>query len=247
MTGKRRSEGKADKPAETGRVVLPRAGLAAEILPQLRGGREEGEAAARQREPAAPEPAPAGPGALAAPERIYAFADRLRSSAPVAAEPPEELETWVSFSLDGDTFALPVSHVHEIIRVGTITRVPHAPFPIRGITNLRGQVLPVVDLRLRLGLKAAALAEESRILVATSLARTIGLLVDAVQQVVRIAPSKVQPPPPDVMSDRSEYILGVFDLGRELALLLDIGQVLLIPSSIEPKAAAPARRRRRRS
>jgi purine-binding chemotaxis protein CheW len=242
MTGRRRTPGEGPPPPER-KLELPHSGLASEVLGKLHG---EGAPAPEPSAPAAPQRRAEDP--LAAPERIYAFADRLAGAAREAAEPPEELETWVAFLLDGDTFALPVTHVHEIVRVAAITRVPHAPFPIRGITNLRGQVLPVVDLRLRLGLAAAAApTEQSRILVATSRSRTVGLLVDAVAQVVRLAPSKVQPPPPDVMTERSEYIRGVYDLATELAILLDIGQVLLIPPTLEPPARRPARSRRRKN
>jgi purine-binding chemotaxis protein CheW len=247
MSDKRRPGAEDSAPEAKPAIRLPRSGLAEEILPLLAGA--AGAAGAT---------APAGPAAgegtapaaseesLAGEERIYAFADRLQAAAPRSEEAPEEPETWVTFVLDGDTFAFPVTHVHEIVRVAGITRVPHAPFPIRGITNLRGQVLPVVDLRLRLGLKAADLGEDSRVLVATSRSRTVGLLVDRVQQVVRLLPSKVQPPPPDVMSEQSEYVRGVYDLGTELAILLEISLVLLIPKSLEPPAPPKSARRKRK-
>ncbi len=88
------------------------------------------------------------------PERVYAFADDIGERSPEVAtdsEQIEELETWITFRLSKELFALPVAVIQEILRVGTITRVPHAPFPVRGIINVRGQVLPVIDLRLRLG------------------------------------------------------------------------------------------------
>ncbi|MBI4952159.1 MAG: chemotaxis protein CheW [Myxococcales bacterium] len=165
-----------------------------------------------------------------APDRVYAFADALLAEdAGAAASPADEpLETWVTFALAGECFALPVSHVQEILRVTTITRVPHAPHPIRGVTNLRGRVLPVVDLRIRLELAEVGVTASSRILVVRSRRRLLGLLVDGVHQVVRLARSRVEPPPPDVMTPQSDYILGVHHLQDTLAILLDVERVLAV-------------------
>ena len=144
---------------------------------------------------------------------------------------PYEVGPLGLFQLVDETFALPVTHVQEILYVDSITAVPHAPHPVRGVTNKRGRVLPVVDLRLRLGLSEAEPGPKSRILVAESRGRLLGLLVDAVHKVVRIAPSGVQPPPPDVMSAQSDYILGVHDLDDNLVILLDVDRVLVITES----------------
>jgi purine-binding chemotaxis protein CheW len=224
----------------TGRLPdprLPDSGLAEDILRQL----EEPAAAAELAAPAAPPaadrepPAPGLPPAPAGAERLFAFVDRLHGrAAPAAAERREEPETWVTFELAGEEFALPVTHVEEVLRIGSITRVPHAPAPVRGITNLRGRVLAVIDLRVRLGLEAAPLAPQNRIVVVSSRDRSIGLLVDAARQVAKLLPSRVQPPPADVMTDRSDFILGVYHLGDGLLILLDVNQVLAIQGDPEP-------------
>ncbi|HYM61255.1 MAG TPA: chemotaxis protein CheW [Thermoanaerobaculia bacterium] len=161
------------------------------------------------------------------PERFYSFADSVNATAP-AVEQPKTLETWVTFWLAGETFALPVTHVYEILRVTGVTRVPHAPAMVRGVTNMRGRVLPVIDLRVRLGLSSAEPTPQSRILVVTSRGRSLGLLVDAVQQVERIQRETVQPPPPDVMTTQSDYIIGVCDLGARLVILLDVDRILIL-------------------
>jgi purine-binding chemotaxis protein CheW len=111
--------------------------------------------------------------------------------------------------------------------------VPHAPAPVRGITNMRGRVLAVVDLRVRLGLPPVAIDSQSRILVVSSRERSIGLLADAARQVVKILPSGVQPPPADVVTPRSAFITGVFRAGETLVILLDIDRVLLIQEGTE--------------
>lgn len=207
-----------------GSFELPDSGLAEDILAAFEAAEE----------PSVPIPvSPAGP------ERLYAFVDRLaRRGAQEAEEAREEPETWVSFEIAGEIYALPVDRVQEVLRVTGITRVPHAPAPIRGITNLRGRVLAVVDLRVRLGLRAAELAPQSRIVVVTSRDRSIGLLVDAARQVVKLLPSGVQPPPPDVMTERSDFIRGVYHTEEILLVLLDVDRVLWIHEGLDLEAEA---------
>lgn len=198
----------ARKRGPTTTLELPASGLAEDLL----GG------------------ASPAPGAPDAPDRLYAFADDVEREQQGTRSPAVEqrIETWVTFTLGGESFGLPVTHVQEILRVGTITRVPHAPAPVRGVTNLRGRVLPVVDLRIRLGLAPVPVEAASRVLVVLSRGRQLGLLVDSVQQVARLDRNKVQPPPPDVMTASSDYFLGVCTLAGSLVILLDVDRVLLI-------------------
>ncbi len=203
---------------------LPESGLAGEILASLASG--------------APAAAPAGdvprlpPTAARGPERLLAFADLLEREGAGAGEAErEEPETWVTFALAGEVFGLPVTHVKEILRVGTITRVPRAPRPVRGITNLRGRVLVIVDTRARIGLPRAETDDKSRILVVQSRGRQIGLLVDSVLQVVRLLPSCVEPPPAEVMTAASAYVVGVYQLAPGLVILLDADRLLLLDSA----------------
>lgn len=164
-------------------------------------------------------------------ERVYAFADQLsaeQDTTGAAGEAAAVWETWVTFQVAGETFAFPVAFVQEILRVGTITRVPDAPYPVRGIVNVRGRVIPVVDLRLRLGLAAGEPGPAARVLIATLRGRVIGLLVDAVAQVERIDRTQVEDLPDDVVTEHSEYITGVYPRGRDLLILLDPERVLLI-------------------
>ena len=128
-------------------------------------------------------PAPAGEGepagvdgeVLPAPDdRVLLFADSLQERRQAQEEQQHQWETWVTCRVDREVFALPVKQVQEILRVAALTRVPHAPFPVRGVTNLRGYVLPVVDLRLRLGLPVAEPGPRHRVMVVHSRGRLIG-------------------------------------------------------------------------
>ncbi len=164
------------------------------------------------------------------PDRIFTFADKLKEKQEAESSKiiEEKYEIWVIFSLENEFYALPVSNVQEMLRANKITRVPDAPYPIRGITNMRGRLLPVVDLRLRLGLKKAKINDKSRILVTEANGRLIGLLVDSVEQVARLITSAIKPPPKDIVTEKSKYITGVYYFNEKLIILLEPYQVLLI-------------------
>jgi purine-binding chemotaxis protein CheW len=195
---------------------LPDSGLAEEILASWEDG--------------AAVPAAAPERVLTGPERLYALADRLAARSAAEQEAPrEEPETWVAVEVADDVYAFPVAKVEEVLRVSGITRLPDAPAPVRGITQQRGRILTVVDLRVRLGYAPAPVGERSRVCVVSSRGRSIGLLVDAARHVVKLLPSGKQPPPDDVASERSAFILGVYPLNDdERAILLDVDRVLLL-------------------
>jgi purine-binding chemotaxis protein CheW len=211
---------------------LPSSGLAHEILAAVDRQSPAGSPARPETASLETPPPPLGP------TRIYSFADSLERghAAAAPAVPPERPESWVTFELAGELYALPVARIQEIQRARGITRVPHAPPPVRGIANLRGKVLVVVDLRLRLGLPPAVADERSRILVVSSRQRSLGLLVDAAHQVLGLLPSRIEPPPADLMDERSAYLAGVVQLDDGLVIALDIDQLLLVPD----EAATPS-------
>jgi purine-binding chemotaxis protein CheW len=220
-------EGKRDKKPKKSK--LPRSGLAEEILDRPEYAEPKPYPPPVNEEDAAGAETPEGP------DRLYEFADIMSETKDddgEKAKTKEKAETWVTFGLAGETFALPVSHVQEILRVKTITKVPHAPDPVRGVTNKRGQVLPVVDLRRRLGVTQIEPGPKSRILVVESRKRLLGLLVDEVHKVVRIVPSQVQAPPSDVLTEQSDYILGVTNLDENLVILLEVDRVLTIKEPV---------------
>ncbi len=162
-------------------------------------------------------------------EDIYAFAENLnREQEDKADEDASKgpLETWVTFSTESETYALPVSQVQEILRVGTITRVPQAPASVRGITNVRGRVIPVVDFRVRLGLDPVEINGECRILVIESKTSLIGFLVESVQQVIRLRRSEMQEAPADIITEQSDFYLGVVQQDDRLLIILDPDRVI---------------------
>lgn len=175
--------------------------------------------------------APKAPPAFVGEDRLLAFADdlvRQQEAQPQVEAAPVRLSTWLTLQLAGEVFALPIEPIQEVVRVSAITRVPHAPYPVRGVTNLRGRVIPVIDFRRRLELPEAEHTETGRVVVVRSFGRVLGLLVDAVHQVLRLDLNQVRQPPSDVVSAQSEYVVGVYELGETLILLVDVDRVLRI-------------------
>ena len=175
------------------------------------------------------EPAALDGEVMAAPDdRVLLFADSLQERRQAKEERLHEWEMWVTCRVERETFALPVKQVQEILRVSALTSVPHAPFPVRGVTNLRGYVLPVVDLRVRLGMPAEEPGPRHRVMVVHSRGRLIGLLVDAVEQVTQIDRLAVDPVPEEVMTEQSYYLLGVYHDEDRMIILLDADKVLQV-------------------
>ena len=159
-------------------------------------------------------------------DALLRFADELGTGGPAEVTAPAAELHLVTFTLDREAYGVPVHRVREVIRVGEMTRVPQAPEHVRGVTNLRGRILPVVELRTRLGLTAAVLTPKSRIVVTEAHGRVLGLLVDAVLQVTRIPADTVQPVPDDVMTPQADWLAGVARRPDRLLILLELDAVL---------------------
>jgi purine-binding chemotaxis protein CheW len=132
----------------------------------------------------------------------------------------------LTFGLDREEFGIPVTQVREVIRVTEITRVPQVPPHVRGVTNLRGRILPVVEIRTRMGLEPAVITPAARIVVVEVLGRVLGLLVDRVSQVTRVPAESVAPAPEEVISAEADYLTGVARWDSRLIILLDLDKVL---------------------
>ena len=169
-----------------------------------------------------------GPGQSA--DSLLRFADELQrqSAATEAPRPSPELHL-VTFALDREEFGIPIEQVREVIRVGEITRVPQSRLHVRGVTNLRGRVLAVVEIRTRMGLPAAEITPRSRVVVVGVHDRILGILVDGVSQVVKVPVETVAPAPQEVLSPGTDYITGVARWNSRLIMLLDLEKVLLLP------------------
>lgn len=139
---------------------------------------------------------------------------------------PAGEEQVVVLELAGEAYGVEIGRVQEIIRMQPITRVPNVPAFIEGVTNLRGRVIPVLDLRRRFGLAATPPTRQSRIVVAELGSHAVGLIVDGVSEVLRVPAEAVEPPSALVTTAESTYLRGVAKLEDRLVLLLDLTRIL---------------------
>jgi purine-binding chemotaxis protein CheW len=234
-----------DEPATAGpRLTLPSSGLAEEVLPRVHVGvpgsarielpasglaedilsRHEAASvpAASQAEPRSTPAEPVPPPATAGAHSLSFFAAPAQEQR-VAAEATEHLAT---FYLDREEYGVDVKQVQEIRRVTEITAVPRAPEFMRGVINLRGRILPVMDLRCKLGLGEVGATPNTRIIVVRVRDRLLGLLVDGASQVLKVPVSRIEPPPEEVVERGGDYIRGVAKLDDRLIILMDIERLL---------------------
>ena len=132
----------------------------------------------------------------------------------------------VGFRIGRETFGLPISIVREIIRVPVITAVPDAPPYVEGVINLRGRIIPVVDLRKRFGQTQIEPDKKNRVVVVDLERRAIGLIVNSASEVLRIPPSEIQHPSDVFPEGEMNFITGVGKLNGRLVLLLDLNRML---------------------
>lgn len=138
----------------------------------------------------------------------------------------DELLQLVTFSIGEEEFGVDILKVQEIIRTMEITKVPRAQNFVEGVINLRGKVIPIIDMRRRFGLDSKTHDQHTRIIVIEINNMIVGFVVDSVSEVLRIPASTVEPPPPVVAGLESEYINGVGKLHDRLLILLDLDKLL---------------------
>ena len=132
----------------------------------------------------------------------------------------------VGFRIGRETFGVPISLVHEIVRVPEITPVPEAPEYVEGVINLRGKIIAVVDLRRRFGETEIKAHKKNRILVVEVTGKLVGLMVDAASEVLKIPPSEVDLPPNVFEEGELNYVTGVGKLQGRLIILIDLTKIL---------------------
>ena len=132
----------------------------------------------------------------------------------------------VVFDLANEHYAVDIVAVEGIIKMQPITPVPHAPPFVEGVTNLRGKVLPVIDLRKRFGFAAGEITNDTRIVVVEMNGATVGIVVDGVSKVLRLSSESIEPASPMITTVESSFIKGIAKLTDRLVILLDIGKVL---------------------
>lgn len=151
-----------------------------------------------------------------------------------------ELLQLVTFVVGTEEFAIPILLVQEINRMMQITRVPQSPPFIEGVINLRGKIIPVMDLRKRFGQAHSENTDDARIIVVEVAERVIGFTVDRVNEVLRISGEIVDPPPTMVTGVDSDYVEGVGKLDDRLLILLNLGRLFSQTDLQQLDAAASA-------
>jgi purine-binding chemotaxis protein CheW len=211
-------------------IVLPASGLASDILARLDAAPDAAAAVALPASGLAEE--------VLGREQTLSFFSAPAQQQRAAAEATEHL---ASFFLAREEYGVDVKQVQEIRRVAEITKVPRAPEFVRGVINLRGRILPVLDLKRRLGLGEVAESRASRIVVVRVKERLLGLLVDGASQVLKIPVSHIEPPPEEVLQKGGDYIRGVAKLDDRLIILVDLERLLASELAAAGVAATGAR------
>jgi len=143
----------------------------------------------------------------------------------------------VGFQVGRETYGVPITSLHEIVRVPEITAVPDAPDYLEGVINLRGKIVSVMDLRKRFGEKQAAIKKHNRILVVEHAGRLAGLIVDSASEVLKISADAVEPPPAVFQDGGLNCVTGLGKVGGRLVVLLDMSK-LLAPASLRAASEA---------
>jgi purine-binding chemotaxis protein CheW len=133
-------------------------------------------------------------------------------------------EQLVIFQLNDQKYALPIQETQEIIRMSNITRVPNTKHYVEGIINLRGSIVPVINLNKRLNLPVTEYGEDTRIIVVEHGGQKVGMIVDVVLEVGRFSENEIEPP--SVAGDNVDYLKGVVKKEDNLWLLINLGEVI---------------------
>lgn len=154
---------------------------------------------------------------------------------------------FVVFGVGKELYGVSIESVYEIVRVPEVTEIPDAPEFLEGVINLRGKIVPVIDLRKRLRLEGIGKTKATRVLIAEHGNNIAGLLVDSVSEVLKIQPDAVEQPPEMISAIGVEYITGVAKVDERLIILLDTKKILsvedmkrisdTVEKTMEPQAA----------
>jgi purine-binding chemotaxis protein CheW len=156
--------------------------------------------------------------------------NKLRARKPQIGPPAERKKQFLAFGLGGEAFAMEISFVKEVIQYGELTEVPLMPPFIRGVINLRGAMVPVIDLSVRFGRALTAIARRSCVII-LEVPRpegsvVVGVIVESVSEVLEIAASDIEPAPAFGGDLRSEFLSGVGKIADRFVILLDVNHVL---------------------
>ena len=133
---------------------------------------------------------------------------------------------YVIFKLDKECYGIPIGNVLSIEKMGETTRIPNAPDYVKGVINLRGEVIPVINLRDKLGMKLEDLSKNSRVIVVMANETVVGLIVDSSSEVLKIDKENIDKPPINENNQFIEYISGIGKTLDRLIILLDLAKIL---------------------
>lgn len=139
----------------------------------------------------------------------------------------------VVFRLHNEEFGVEITDVREIVKPRHITRLPHVDDYIEGVTNLRGEVIPVINLRKRFGIEAQEDTQDTRIIMLEVNEHMVGFIVDAVTETLRLPENAIEPPPTSIAGLRADYLAGVGKLENRLLILLEVDKILTSEEKIQ--------------
>ena len=139
----------------------------------------------------------------------------------------------VVFKLHNEEFGVEITDVREIVKVSHITRLPHVADYIEGVTNLRGEVIPVISLRKRFGLAPQENTQDTRIIMLEVKDNMVGFIVDSVTETLRLPEDAIEPPPSNIAGLKADYLAGVGKLEDRLLILLEVDKILTSEEHIQ--------------
>ncbi len=155
-----------------------------------------------------------------------AAVDEKKNDKPAEGKASEEVFQWVTFKLENETYGVNVMQVQEVLRYTEIAPVPGAPDYVLGIINLRGNVVTVIDTRLKFGLMPAEITDNSRIIIIEAEKQVVGILVDSVAEVVYLKASEIDDAPSVGTEESARFIQGVSNRKDDLLILVDLNKLL---------------------
>ena len=155
-----------------------------------------------------------------------AAVDEKKNDKPAEEKTSEEVFQWVTFKLENEVYGVNVMQVQEVLRYTEIAPVPGAPDYVLGIINLRGNVVTVIDTRLKFGLMPAEVTDSSRIIIIEAEKQVVGILVDSVAEVVYLKASEIDPAPSVGTEESARFIQGVSNRKDDLLILVDLNKLL---------------------
>ena len=155
-----------------------------------------------------------------------AAVDEKKNDKPAEEKASEEVFQWVTFKLENETYGVNVMQVQEVLRYTEIAPVPGAPDYVLGLINLRGNVVTVIDTRLKFGLMPAEITDNSRIIIIEAEKQVVGILVDSVAEVVYLKASEIDDAPSVGTEESARFIQGVSNRKDDLLILVDLNKLL---------------------